>query len=101
MIYKGFDIKITPEKVLRTISGGQAVECDGFIIEIYGENKSVPFEIFNVAVGLREMLQRENAPTYFTRFCAAAVVVSIVPTGLFFLLQRYYVEGVTGGSVKG
>ena len=51
MIYKGFDIKITPEKVLRTISGGQAVECDGFIIEIYGENKSVPFEIFNVVVG--------------------------------------------------
>ena len=59
MIYKGFDIKITPEKVLRTISGGQAVECDGFIIEIYGENKSVPFEIFNVAVGF-ELLENNQ-----------------------------------------
>ncbi len=56
---------------------------------------------WNVAVGLKEMLQRETAAEYFTRFCAAAVIVSIVPTGLFFLLQRYYVEGVTGGSVKG
>lgn len=56
---------------------------------------------FNVAVGLREMLQRENAAKYFTRFCAAAVVISVPITILFFLLQRYYVEGVTGGSVKG
>lgn len=56
---------------------------------------------FNVAVGLKEMLQRENVSKYFTRFCAGAVVVSIVPTALFFMLQRYYVEGVTGGSVKG
>lgn len=56
---------------------------------------------FNVAVGLREMLQRENAPKYFTRFCAGAVVISLPITILFFLLQRYYVEGVTGGSVKG
>ncbi len=37
----------------------------------------------------------------FQRFCAAAVVVSLPITILFFLLQRYYVEGVTGGSVKG
>jgi len=59
MVYKGFDIKITPEKVLRTISGSQTVECDGFIIEIYGENRSVPFEIFNVAVGF-ELLENSQ-----------------------------------------
>lgn len=59
MIYKGFDIKITPEKVSRKISGGQAVECDGFIIKIYGENKSVPFEVFNVAVGF-ELLENSQ-----------------------------------------
>lgn len=56
MVYKGFDIKITPEKVLRTISGSQTLECDGFIIEIYGENKNLPFEVFNVAVGF-ELLE--------------------------------------------
>ena len=59
---------------------------------------------WNVAVGLRDMIQRESLSTYsdsFQRFCAAGVVVSIPITILFFLLQRYYVEGVTGGSVKG
>lgn len=59
---------------------------------------------WNVAVGLRDMIQREQMGTYsdsFQRFCAAGVVVSIPITVLFFILQRYYVEGVTGGSVKG
>lgn len=56
---------------------------------------------FNIAVGLWEMLNREIINEYFTRFCAASVVVSIPITILFFCLQRYYVQGVTGGSVKG
>ncbi len=56
---------------------------------------------FNVAVGLKYMLQRETIYQYFTRFCAASVIVSIPITALFFWLQKYYVEGVTGGSVKG
>ena len=56
---------------------------------------------FNIAVGLWEMLNRETINEYFTRFCAASVVVSIPITILFFCLQRYYVQGVTGGSVKG
>ena len=59
---------------------------------------------WNVAVGLRDMIQRESLSNYadgFQRFCAAGVVVSLPITILFFILQRYYVEGVTGGSVKG
>ena len=59
---------------------------------------------WNVAVGLRDMLQRESMSKYadgFQRFCAAGVIVSLPITILFFILQRYYVEGVTGGSVKG
>ena len=59
---------------------------------------------WNVAVGLRDMIQREPLSNYadgFQRFCAAGVVVSLPITILFFILQRYYVEGVTGGSVKG
>lgn len=56
---------------------------------------------FNIAVGLWEMLNRETINEYFTRFCADSVVVSIPITILFFCLQRYYVQGVTGGSVKG
>ena len=61
-------------------------------------------DYWNVAVGLRDMIQREALRTYadgFQRFCAGGVVVSVPITILFFLLQRYYVEGVTGGSVKG
>ena len=37
----------------------------------------------------------------FSRFCAGGVLVSVPITILFLVLQRYYVEGVTGGAVKG
>lgn len=56
---------------------------------------------FTVAYGLRQMLDRENLHQYFTVFCAGGVVVSIPITVLFIWLQKYYVEGVTGGAVKG
>ena len=38
---------------------------------------------------------------YFTIFCAGGLLVSIPITALFMSLQKYYVEGVTGGAVKG
>ena len=56
---------------------------------------------FNVAVGLYTFLTDKNRYEWFTSFCAGAVLVSIPITVLFFVLQRYYVEGVTGGAVKG
>ena len=37
----------------------------------------------------------------YTLFCAGGVLVAIPVTVLFMFLQRYYVEGVTGGAVKG
>ena len=58
-------------------------------------------ELFNVAVGLQQMLSTASGTTYFPVFCAAGVVVSIPIVILFFCLQNYYVEGVTGGAVKG
>ncbi len=58
-------------------------------------------DYYNVAVGLKAMLDKEVAYLYFTRFCAASVLISIPITVLFFWLQKYYVQGVTGGSVKG
>ena len=58
-------------------------------------------ELFNVAVGLQTMMTKEAGTKYFPVFCAAGVVVSIPIMVLFFLLQGYYVEGVTGGAVKG
>lgn len=58
-------------------------------------------DYYTVAVGLRQWIQPSLVGQYFTRFCAGGVFVSIVPIILFFWLQRYYVEGVTGGAVKG
>ena len=55
----------------------------------------------NVAVGMYEWLSVTNMNTYYTMFCAAGVVVAIPVTTVFLLLQKYYVEGVTGGAVKG
>lgn len=55
---------------------------------------------YTVALGLFEMLKRENNHAYFTQFTAAAVIIAIPITLLFIFMQKYYVEGVTGGSVK-
>lgn len=59
-------------------------------------------EYKTVAIGLYSMIDSNSKIfDHFTHFCAGGVVVSIVPIILFFYLQKYYVEGVTGGSVKG
>jgi len=39
--------------------------------------------------------------TEWGRFAAGAVLVSLPVMALFFMLQRYLVEGLTAGSVKG
>ncbi len=54
-----------------------------------------------VALGLQTMLEREQYMTHWTLFCAGATMVAVPITVLFMFLQKYYVEGVTGGSVKG
>ena len=55
----------------------------------------------NVAVGMYEWLSKTNLNTHYTMFCAAGVVVALPVTAVFLALQKYYVEGVTGGAVKG
>lgn len=56
----------------------------------------------NVAAGLQSII---STPTglndNYTMFCAGGVMVALPVTILFMLLQKYYVEGVTGGAVKG
>jgi arabinogalactan oligomer/maltooligosaccharide transport system permease protein len=54
----------------------------------------------NVAVGLQSWLDITMSDHY-TLFCTGGVVVAIPVTLLFIFLQKYYVEGVTGGAVKG
>ena len=59
------------------------------------------YDNYTVALGLFQMITRENIYDYFTVFCAGAVVVAIPIALLFLFMQKYYVEGVTGGAVKG
>lgn len=58
------------------------------------------YEHYTVALGLFTMLSRENIDTWYTRFAAGAVLISIPIAILFITLQKYYVEGLSG-SVKG
>ncbi|MGN0746045.1 MAG: sugar ABC transporter permease [Aristaeellaceae bacterium] len=54
-----------------------------------------------VALGLFSMVDKVNRNNYFAQFCAGGVVVSIPISILFIIMQKFYVEGITGGSVKG
>lgn len=54
-----------------------------------------------VALGLFSMVDKINRNNYFAQFCAGGVLVSIPISVLFFIMQKFYVEGITGGSVKG
>lgn len=55
----------------------------------------------SVAVGMYEWLSKTMVNTNYTMFCAAGVIVAIPVVAVFLALQKYYVEGVTGGAVKG
>ena len=56
---------------------------------------------YNVAVGMYNWLNKDQIGSRYTMFCAGGVLVAIPVTILFMCLQKYYVEGVTGGAVKG
>ncbi len=58
-------------------------------------------ENYTVAVGLYRMLDKSLVNTYFTQFCCGGVIVSIPISILFIIMQKFYVEGVTNGAVKG
>lgn len=56
---------------------------------------------YTVAIGLFKMLDKSLINSYFTIFCAGGVLVSIPISVLFMIMQKFYVEGITGGAVKG
>lgn len=59
------------------------------------------YDKYTVALGLFQMISRENVQKYFTQFCAGAVLIAIPITLLFIKMQKYYVSGVTAGGAKG
>lgn len=56
---------------------------------------------WTIAIGLYNMLQKSLINKYFALFCAGGLLVSIPISILFVLMQKYYVDGVTSGAVKG
>jgi len=56
---------------------------------------------WTVAIGLYNMIDRTFINTHFARFCAGGVLISIPISTLFVIMQKFYVEGIAGGSVKG
>lgn len=55
---------------------------------------------YTVAIGLWNMLEKENIYQWYTRFAAGAVCVSIPIAILFLFMQRCYTDGLSG-AVKG
>jgi len=59
------------------------------------------YDTYTVAIGLYDMLDKTRIYEYFRQFAAGSVCVAVPIIILFMSLQGYYVEGVTGGAVKG
>lgn len=57
-------------------------------------------QYWTVSIGLFNMLEKEYVDTWFVRFCAGAVLVSIPIAVLFMITQKFYQEAM-GGAVKG
>lgn len=55
---------------------------------------------YTVAIGLFSMLQPDTINNWFMSFTAGSVLIALPITLLFIFMQKYYVEGITGGSVK-
>ena len=60
-------------------------------------------EKYTVSLGLYKMINAEKNSfnDNFTVFCAGSFVVGAIIVTLFMSMQKYYVEGITSGAVKG
>lgn len=58
-------------------------------------------EKYTVAIGLYSMMTKTTANSLFMSFTAGCVMIAIPITLLFIYMQKFYVEGVTSGAVKG
>ena len=73
---------------------------DGFVLARI-MIKSKESADWTVAFGLYNLLQKTLIGDYFSIFCAGGVMIAIPISILFVVMQKFYVEGVTGGAVKG
>ena len=92
-------MQISKPIVIYTVLMGYMAPWGDFMLASYliHENSAG----MSVAVGMYEWVSKTMVNTHYTMFCAAGVIVAIPVTAVFLALQKYYVEGVTGGAVKG
>jgi len=67
-----------------------------FVSVIMGDN----YDKYTIALGLYKMLEREFITTWYNRFAAGAVIVSIPIAILFIIMRKFYAEGITG-AIRG
>lgn len=73
--------------------------CDFILVNLIMQDN---VQNYTVSRGLWMWTEQEyKANGYYRYFLAGSVVVSIPITALFLYMQKYYVEGVTAGGVKG
>ena len=99
----GFDrdyvIKDNKPDVSKVVCQNGQVKIDE--IKASGENIWISGSIeMCIRDSLYNMLEKEFINGWFTRWAAAAVIVSIPISILFVIMQRFYVDGLTG-AVKG
>ena len=58
-------------------------------------------EARTIGYGLYNLMTPDNINIYFTRFCAASVIVAVQIVALYIGLQRFFVAGIAAGAVKG
>ena len=85
--------------VIYTILTAFMAPWGDFVFARYISNNAT--DGMNAAVGLFSWLTADAINNRYTTFCAGGCLVALPVTILFMCLQKYYVEGVTGGAVKG
>lgn len=93
-------IPLSQPIVVYTIISSFLIPWGDFVLAKLMLNSGIATD-WTIAIGLFNMLNKSLVNKYFSIFCAGGVIVSIPISALFVLMQKFYVEGVTGGSVKG
>ena len=95
-------IKITlplckPMIVYQIITSFMGPWCDFIFAKLICRTSQ---QYYTVSIGLYTMLTMERIASWFTRFCAGAVLVAVPISILFIITQKFYQEAMSG-SVKG
>ena len=93
-------IPLSQPIIVYTIINSFLIPWGDFVLAKLMLNSGIATD-WTIAIGLFNMLNKSLINKYFSIFCAGGVIVSIPISALFVLMQKFYVEGVTGGSVKG